>query len=78
MKPESNLPSTRAQPGPLSLPMVRVRDEPRWEYRRLVRNLRTETAPDEAELNTLGANGWEMTGVFSDSPFLYVYLKRLT
>jgi hypothetical protein len=63
--------------SPLPLPMVRVREEPRWEYRRIVRNLRTEEAPDEAELNTLGAEGWELTGVFSDSPFLYLYLKRL-
>lgn len=56
--------------------MVPVREEPRWEYRRILRNLRTEEAPTEAELNVLGSDGWELTGLFSDSPFLYLYFKR--
>jgi hypothetical protein len=60
----------------LPIPTVVVRDEPRWEYHRVVRNLRTEDAPTEAELNTLGDDGWEMVGLFSDSPFLYLYFKR--
>jgi hypothetical protein len=60
----------------LPIPTVIVHDEPRWEYKRMVRNLRTEDAPDEAELNALGGDGWELVGLFSDSPFLYLYLKR--
>jgi len=63
-------------PANLPIPMVTVRDEPRWEYRRILRNLRHEEAPDEAELDKLGADGWELTGIFSDSPFLYLYFKR--
>jgi hypothetical protein len=65
-----------SRPYPLPIPMVSVRDEPRWEYRRILRNLRTEEAPSESELNALGADGWELSGLFSDSPFLYVFFKR--
>jgi hypothetical protein len=66
-------------PGPsrLPIPMVTVRDEPKWEYRRILRNLRHEEAPTEDELNAMGADGWELTGIFSDSPFLYLYFKRM-
>jgi hypothetical protein len=70
------LPDPQPQPSPFPIPMVPIGDELSWEYRRIVRNLRTEEAPSEAELNTLGADGWELTGLFADSPFLYLYLKR--
>ena len=71
------LPEPVAPSGPLTIPMVSVREDDRWEYRRVLRNLRTEEAPTEAELNALGADGWELSGLFSDSPFLYLYFKRL-
>jgi hypothetical protein len=48
-----------------------------WKYKQLVRNLAKETAPTEDELNVLGAEGWELTGMFTDSPFVYLYFKRL-
>lgn len=67
-------------PGPvpfaLPIPTVPVRDETTWEYHRVVRNLRTEDPPTDAELNALGGDGWEAVGLFFDSPFLYLYLKR--
>ncbi|HEV2130583.1 MAG TPA: hypothetical protein VGR27_05750 [Longimicrobiaceae bacterium] len=62
--------------GFLPLPMVHVREEPAWEYRQLVRNLAKEDAPSEGELNALGGDGWELTAVFTDSPFVYFYFKR--
>lgn len=61
---------------PLPIPMVSVRDEIGWEYRQIVRNLRTESAPSEAEMNAFGADGWELSGLFLDSPLLYLYFKR--
>jgi hypothetical protein len=76
MSIEPVLPEPRVAPTPFPIPMVTIRDEPRWEYRRITRNLRTEEAPSEDELNRLGDEGWELTGLFSDSPFLYLYLKR--
>jgi hypothetical protein len=58
--------------GRLELPFVPV--EPRWEYRELVRE-----APDlvsEAELNALGAEGWELSGVAPAGRYVHFYLKR--
>ena len=69
-------PESPSAPYPLPIPTVSVRDDPRWEYRRILRNLRTEQAPSETELNALGADGWELSGLFSDSPYLYLYFKR--
>jgi hypothetical protein len=42
----------------------------------LVRNLTKKKAPAEDELNTLGAEGWEVAGLFTDTPFVYFYFKR--
>jgi hypothetical protein len=58
-------------------PMVYVKDKTVWEYKVLVRNLSKEEAPSEQELNALGKEGWELAGVFSDSPFIQFYFKRL-
>ncbi len=62
----------------LPIPMVPLRDDSVWEYRRIERNVRTESAPSEDELNALGQNGWEVAGMYFDSPMLYLYLKRLS
>jgi hypothetical protein len=43
----------------------------------LVRDLTKEKAPAEDELNTLGAEGWELAGLFTDTPFVYFYFRRL-
>jgi hypothetical protein len=69
--PDPAVPST-----PLPTPMVYVREEPAWEYRRLVKNLSDEDAPSEAELNALGQDGWELAGLFTAAPMLYLYFKR--
>ena len=56
----------------LEPPLVPV--EPRWEYREVIRE-----APDlvsEAELNALGAEGWELTGVAPAGHYVHYYLKR--
>jgi hypothetical protein len=76
MSTQRNAPDPLPPPSPLTIPVVSVRDDPRWEYRRVTRNLRTEDPPSEAELDALGADGWELAGLFSDSPFLYLYFKR--
>jgi hypothetical protein len=54
-----------------------VKDNSVWEYKILNRNLSKEEAPSEEELNTLGKDGWELAGVFTDSPFVHFYFKRL-
>jgi hypothetical protein len=65
------------QSEPARPPMVYVRKSVEWEYKQIVRNLEKENAPDEAELNKLGEDGWEMTGVVQQPPFAYFYFKRL-
>jgi hypothetical protein len=59
-------PHVRVQP-----PVVYVR--PQWEYKHVA----TETAPDEAALNALGAEGWEMVGAVPLHGAVHFYFKRL-
>jgi hypothetical protein len=58
-------------------PIVYVKEKPVWEYKQLVRNLAQEKTPTEDELNALGADGWELVGIFTATPFVYFYFKRL-
>lgn len=57
-------------------PVVYV--EPTWEYKHLVRDLAKAPAPDEAELNALGAEGWELAGTFARRTEAHFYFKRQT
>lgn len=74
-RPEPPVPPGGASLPPL--PRVHLKDEVIWQYRLVTRNLAKQDAPSEDELNALGADGWEMAGLFSDSPLLYLYFKRL-
>lgn len=66
------------QPDPVRPPMIYVQEPVKWEYKQIVRDLEKENPPDEAELNALGADGWEMSGVAQKLPLTYYYFKRLT
>lgn len=57
-------------------PMVYIYEDTRWEYKRLDRDL-AEGVLTEEEMNTLGAEGWELAGVVSQPSRAYFYLKRL-
>ena len=48
-----------------------------WEYKHIVRKLDEEAELNEKEMNVLGADGWELAGVFTDSTSVYFYFKRL-
>ena len=65
------------QSEPVRPRMVYVEKQLKWEYRQIIRNLKKESPPDEAELNKLGAEGWEMSGVAQQPPLAYFYFKRL-
>jgi len=67
---------TPTGPTPIT-PMVYVKDKTVWQYKVLTRNLAKQEAPSEEELNTLGKEGWELAAIFSDSPNVYFYFKRL-
>jgi hypothetical protein len=65
------------QAEPVRPPMVYIEKRLKWEYKQIVRNLKKENLPDEAELNKLGEEGWEMSGVAQQPPLAYFYFKRL-
>jgi len=60
--------------GHVSPPWVPV--APRWEYKTVVRDLETEELPAEAELDALGSDGWELTGVANAGRRVHFYFKR--
>ena len=62
---------------PIRAPMVYVEKKLKWEYKQITRNLKKEKPLDETELNALGAEGWEMSGVAQHPPTVYFYFKRL-
>jgi hypothetical protein len=74
---EAALPDDPQGAGAVQPPMVYVTTATKWEYKQLARNLAQGAAPTEEELNDLGADGWELTGVLADSPMVYFYFKRL-
>jgi hypothetical protein len=49
--------------------------EPRWEYKEVVREVAAGLL-SEAELNALGAEHWELTGVVLAGAQVHFYFKR--
>ena len=67
------------EPGPsdpVRPPMIYVKDPLKWEYKLVVRNLESEQPLDENELNALGEEGWELTGIAQHPPVTHYYFKR--
>ena len=58
-------------------PMIYIKERTKWEYKQIVRNLKKEQPLSEEELNALGRDGWEMSGVAQHSHTSYYYFKRL-
>ena len=50
--------------------------DPRWEYKELVRDPKTDGLPTEAELNELGEEHWELAGVVREEDRVHFYFKR--
>jgi hypothetical protein len=68
---KTNFP-TPSGPVPIT-PMVYVRDKTVWQYKVLTRDL----VPGEEELNALGKEGWELSGVLTHHGAVHFYFKRL-
>ena len=64
------------QNEPIRPPMIYIERQLKWEYKQIIRNLKKEKPLDEAELNALGDDGWELTGIAQQPPMTYFYLKR--
>lgn len=71
-------PSEPKPPESVRAPMVYVKKPLQWEYKQIARDLNKEKPLDEAELNALGEDGWELSGIAQQSPMTYYYLKRQT
>jgi len=56
--------------------MIYVEKQLKWEYKQIVRNFENEKPLDETELNALGEDGWELTGIAQQPPNTYFYFKR--
>lgn len=73
---EIPFPPGRPQPGGPRMEPPRVPFEPGWEYRELVRDPEREGLLSEAELNSLGAQQWELAGVVRVGERVHFYFKR--
>ena len=72
--PQPPQPSPNPQVNP---PMIYVKESQTWKYKQIVRDLTTEKALTEDELNKLGAEGWELAGTLMQNTVAYFYFKRL-
>ena len=70
------IPPREPQKEPIRPPMIYIEKQLKWEYKQIVRNLESEKPLDETELNTLGEDGWELTGIAQQPPQTFFYLKR--
>jgi hypothetical protein len=67
-------PSRQPEPGPrVEPPFVSI--DLRWEYKAIACEAGEEML-SEAELNALGAEHWELTGVASAGAQVHFYFKR--
>lgn len=73
----SLIPPRDPQQEPVRPPMIYIEKQLKWEYKQIIRNLEKETPLNEAELNQLGEDGWELSGVAQQPPLAYFYFKRL-
>lgn len=74
--PQQPPPGPPPERGPgLPLPVVFV--APVWTYRHVQRPLAELTALSEAELDALGAEGWELAGVTAEGQTAHFFFKRL-
>ncbi len=72
----SLIPPRGPQHEPIRPPMIYIEKRLKWEYKQIARNLKKEGTLSDEELNALGAEGWEMSGVAQQSPLTYFYFKR--
>lgn len=70
------LPETVPSPG-AGLPLPTVYVPAVWAYEHLSRPLAELASLDTAELDRLGGEGWELTGIVSDGHLAHFYFKRM-
>ena len=70
------IPPREPQMGSIRPPMVYVEKPLKWEYKQIARDLESEKPLNESELNALGAEGWELSGIARHEAKTHYYLKR--
>jgi hypothetical protein len=50
--------------------------EPQWQYKEVVRDLKVDGPLSETELNSMGAEHWELAGVLREGQRAHFYFKR--
>lgn len=70
-------PISPSQSATAPAPMIYIKRDPAWEYKRIVRAQDIEHLLTEDELNDLGKDGWELSGIVSTEESVNFYLKRL-
>ena len=66
------------EPAPRTPPPTPVVYVPTtWEYRHLERPLGAQPPIGEEELNTLGAEGWELASTIQVAEVAHLYFKRM-
>lgn len=63
--------------APVIVPVVYSREQCEWEYKTITKGTKNHGLIDTEELQTLGADGWELVGVVSTPASLVYYFKRL-
>jgi uncharacterized protein DUF4177 len=79
--PKHPLPHVPQPPEPsrtqIQPPTVFVYEKQSWEYKVVSREHANDSMLSEAELNALGKDGWELTGIVSLPNSVQFYLKRI-
>ena len=63
--------------APLITPVVYIQEKQVWEYKVVQREAEEHIPVDEAELNTWGADGWELVGIMPHGATTVYIFKRL-
>jgi hypothetical protein len=72
--PPGRGPKQPPAPAPAIAPMVYVHERPQWEYKIMTRG--SDELLTEEELNALGKDGWELSGVTPSPTHVQFYFKR--
>jgi hypothetical protein len=73
--PHPTAPPAPAPGSSIPLPMVHV--APMWTYKHVQRPVGELAQVGDAELDALGAEGWELAGVATESATVHFFFKRL-
>ena len=72
--PELHTPEPPVYP---TTPIIYVSEPTRWEYKQVARELDGEGLLDEAELNRLGDEGWELAAALTSGNQAHYIFKRV-